>query len=203
MIPKIQSYISDLSISTIHKDRLEKLQVLIDCISEQITLQGPIWLNFICTHNSRRSQLAQIWAKTMAIHFNINIESYSGGVEVTEFNEHAVSALKRVGFSIEVSGSENPRHFVSFSHSQPPLEMFSKIYDDPFNCNEHFIAVMTCSDADSNCPVVLGAKSRISLTYNDPKIYDGTLQQDQKYDETCLKIATELYYVFSNLASNR
>jgi arsenate reductase len=203
MIPKIQSYISDLSISSIPEDRLERLQVLIDCISEQIKLQEPIRLNFICTHNSRRSQLAQIWAQTMASYFNMNIESCSGGVEVTEFNEHAVSALKRVGFSIEVSGSENPRHFVSFSHSQSPLKMFSKIYDDPFNCNENFIAVMTCSDADSNCPVVLGAKRKISLTYNDPKSYDGTLQQDLKYDETCLKIATELYYVFSNLASNR
>ncbi len=203
MISKISSFISNLSISTITDDRLEKLQILIDSISNQIKIQEPIRLNFICTHNSRRSQLAQIWAQTIASYFNWNIESYSGGVEVTEFNENAISALKRAGFFIEVNGTDNPHYFVHFSESLPPLEMYSKVYDDPFNCAENFIAVMTCSDADTNCPVILGTKKRVSLTYMDPKNFDGTEQQDQKYDETCLKIATELYYVFSKLSSEQ
>jgi arsenate reductase len=141
--------------------------------------------------------MAQIWAQTMANYFNINIECYSGGVEVTEFNENAISALRRVGFSIEANGKDNPHYYVSFSNSKPQLEMFSKIYDDPFNCTENFIAVMTCSDADSNCPFISGTKKRVSLTYTDPKNFDETKQQDHKYDETCLNIATELYYVFS------
>ena len=203
MLPKIDSYISSLSIASISEDRKEKLQVLIDCISEQIKFQETIRLNFICTHNSRRSQLAQIWAQTVASYFNINIDSFSGGVEVTEFNEHAISALKRVGFHVDVNGTDNPHYFVHFSNSNTPLEMFSKIYDDPFNCEENFIAVMTCSDADSNCPVISGAKRRISLTYMDPKNFDATYQQDQKYDEICMRIAAELYYVFSKLKGSQ
>jgi arsenate reductase len=202
MIPKIHSYISGLSKASITEERKKKLQVLIDCISNQIEFHEPIRLNFICTHNSRRSQLAQIWAQTMANYFNLNIESFSGGVEVTQFNENAISTLKRIGFSIEVNGTDNPHYFVQYTKTKPALEMFSKIYDDPFNYTENFIAVMTCSDADTNCPVISGAKKRISLTYIDPKEYDGTDLQDQKYDEISLKIATELYYVFSKFASD-
>jgi len=201
MIPKIQSFISSLTISSITEDRKVKLQVLVDSITNQIKLREPIRLNFICTHNSRRSQLAQVWAQTMASYFNLKIDSFSGGVEVTEFNEHAISAMKKAGFHIESIGTDNPHYFVRFSESQPPLEMFSKIYNDPFNCTENFIAIMTCSDADINCPVISGTNKRISLTYLDPKNFDGTIQQDHKYDETCLKIATELYFVFSKLTS--
>jgi arsenate reductase len=199
MIPRIQSYINGLTGSSIPEDRIKKLQVLIDCISDQLALKEPVHLNFICTHNSRRSQLAQVWAQVFAHRFNINIKSSSGGVEVTEFNEYAVSALKRVGFSIEFNGKENPRYQVRYSDSQPPLEMFSKLYKESSNGLKKFIAVMTCSDADSNCPMIPGVKNRISLTYTDPKIFDGTEQQDLEYDETCFRIAAELYYVFSKL----
>jgi arsenate reductase len=36
---------------------------------------------------------------------------------------------------------------------------------------------MTCSEADKNCPIVLGALDRISLPYNDPKEADGTPEE--------------------------
>ena len=199
MIPSIHSYISDLSNASIAEDRKVKLHLLIDSISDQMKARDPVRLNFICTHNSRRSQLAQIWARTISVFFNLDVESYSGGVEVTQFNKNAISALKRVGFLIETDGRNNPHSFVRYSNSHPPLEMFSKIYDDSFNSNENFIAVMTCSDADTNCPMIPGAKKRISLTYIDPKTFDGKQQQDLKYDETCFRIAAELYYVFSKL----
>mgnify|MGYP000733479600 CR=1 FL=1 len=61
-----------------------------------------IALNFICTHNSRRSHLAQIWAATAAYYYAIpNIQTFSGGTEATAFNPRAVAAMERAGFKIE------------------------------------------------------------------------------------------------------
>ena len=71
--------------------------------------------------------------------------------------------------------------------------------DHSFNPATGFTAVMTCSQADKDCPLVLGAEQRISLPYEDPKVSDGTNKQDIKYLETSTIIATELHYVFSQL----
>jgi arsenate reductase len=56
---------------------------------------------------------------------------------------------------------------------------------------------MTCSDAEENCPFIPGVELRIGTTYEDPKAYDNTLQQDTQYDTRCRQIALETLYVFS------
>jgi protein-tyrosine phosphatase/arsenate reductase len=58
---------------------------------------------------------------------------------------------------------------------------------------------MTCSDADENCPFIPGVELRIGSTYEDPKAYDGTDLQNEKYIERSLQIARECLYVFSKL----
>jgi arsenate reductase len=58
---------------------------------------------------------------------------------------------------------------------------------------------MTCSHADGNCPMITGAEKRIPITFEDPKISDGTVQQKEVYKERSLQIATELKYVFSEI----
>jgi len=50
----------------INEDRLAVLKSLIDYIQSKIDQGQEINLNFICTHNSRRSQFSQIWAQTAA-----------------------------------------------------------------------------------------------------------------------------------------
>ncbi|MGB5285031.1 MAG: hypothetical protein WBN29_11010, partial [Polyangiales bacterium] len=71
--------------------------------------------------------------------------------------------------------------------------------DDPFNPADGFAAIMTCSDADDACPVVMGAAIRAPIRYRDPKAADGTAQEVQAYDERCLQIATEMLYLFSRV----
>jgi hypothetical protein len=58
---------------------------------------------------------------------------------------------------------------------------------------------MTCNDADENCPVIYGAELRISTPYEDPKKFDNTPEQDQKYKERCRQVASELLYIFSKV----
>ena len=158
-------------------------------------------LNFICTHNSRRSHLSQIWAQAAAAHYGIDdVQCYSGGTEATAFNPRAVRAMGDVGFIIIKSDqSENPIYHVFFSNAQKPLIAFSKVYSDVYNPQDGFAAIMTCSHADENCPVVVGAATRISLPFNDPKDFDNSPQEMEKYHERVLEIGREICYAFSLL----
>lgn len=159
----------------------------------------PAKLIFICTHNSRRSHIAQVWAQTAAAYFNIqDVEAFSGGTEATAFNPRAVDALRKIGFRIDqASNGSNPHYKVKFSDEHPSFEVFSKKYDDPQNPANNFAAVMTCTHADENCPVVAGASARISLPYDDPKDFDGTSLESAKYLERSLEIGRDILYAFS------
>jgi protein-tyrosine-phosphatase len=147
--------------------------------------------------------MAQLWAQTAAARYRIGgIRTYSGGTEATEFNPRAVAALERAGFDIaKTSDESNPRYVVRYHPDGPALEAFSKVYDQPPNPQSGYAAVMTCSQADEACPVVLGAEERIAVPYDDPKESDGSGQETAVYDERCFQICTEMAYVFSLLSS--
>ncbi|WP_422355455.1 protein-tyrosine-phosphatase [Roseivirga pacifica] len=183
----------------ISAERKSILQPLINYVQTKLDSGEAVNLNFICTHNSRRSQFSQIWAQAAADYFGIPIKSLSGGVEVTAFNERAVEAIKRNGFRVSSKGQTNPVYFVFNSDDNEPLSAFSKLYDDSVNRTDKFAAVMTCSHADENCPFIPGTEKRISVTYEDPKAFDGTAEEAEKYDERSLQIASEMHYVFSNI----
>lgn len=185
----------------IPEDRKKLLKELTDFIEVKFETQGEISLNFICTHNSRRSHIAQIWGQTAASYFNVrNVNCFSGGTEATAFNPRAVKAMEEVGFNIsKIKEGDNPRYEVRFSYDAPPIISFSKKFDDPFNPHKDFVAVMTCSHADDNCPMVLGASKRVAITYDDPKDFDGTPQEAEKYAERVQEIGREMLFVFSRI----
>lgn len=180
-------------------ERKAALQPLIDYIQSKVDQGAVAHLNFICTHNSRRSQLSQVWAQTAAHYFGVPASCYSGGVEVTAFNERAVASLKRSGFRVASEGEGNPKYAVYFSETLPPIRAFSKLYDDPENAAPGFAAVMTCSEADENCPFIPGSERRIPVRYEDPKAFDGTPREALGYDERSRQIASEMFYVFSQI----
>ena len=190
-----------LDFDSISEERKEVLRTLTEYIKVKSEKDEEINLTFICTHNSRRSHMSQIWAQTAAEYYNIdNVFTYSGGTEATAFNSRAVKALKKAGFDIEKTGEDsNPVYLVNYGKGKNPLKCFSKKYSDEFNPQENFAAVMTCSDADEACPVVFGAESRFSTPFEDPKKFDDTDKEEMMYDERCKQIATELLYVFSSV----
>jgi hypothetical protein len=182
-------------------ERRAKLSELARFVRERIAAGDTARLTFICTHNSRRSHMSQIWANTAAHHFGIdNVEPFSGGTEATALNPSAVAALERAGFRIETPTDEpNPVYRVRYHESAPPMEVFSKTYDQPPNPTTGFCAVMTCSEADRSCPLVLGAAERIAIPYDDPRAFDRTDQESERYDERCRQIAREMLYLFSQV----
>lgn len=205
MFKDIELKLEELSRLSIVKERQKTLQPLVDYLVKKISSHEDVKLNFICTHNSRRSQFSQVWAKVISQKFGFDIESYSGGTETTAFNPRVVDSLKRFGFQIPAAEGENPKYKIEFSHGFTPIIGFSKRYDDTVNPTKSFAAVMTCSHADDNCPFIPGCESRIALNYEDPKAFDGTNQESEKYDERSKQIASEMIYVFNlvNEALNR
>lgn len=197
----IKSTIDILNFESISAERKIILQPLIDFIQSKVIANQDIRLNFICTHNSRRSHLSQIWAQTAAAYFNIkNVFSYSGGTEATALFPMVAQTLSKTGFQIKtISEGNNPVYSVKYNENDHPLICFSKTYDDAFNPQNEFAAILTCSSADNGCPFIAGAEKRIPITFEDPKAFDNTPQQSEKYQERSIQIATELFYVFSQI----
>lgn len=204
MFSKIQENIKVISETSISNERKVVLQSLIDFIQAKIDVNEEIFLNFVCTHNSRRSHLSQIWAQTMAFHFKIqNVFCYSGGTEATAMFPKVAETLVIQGFQIQqLSETKNPVYAVKYDENAHPIICFSKKYNDAFNPISKFTAIMTCSSADQGCPFIAGAEKRIPIQYEDPKAFDGTDLMNEKYAERSLEIASEMYYVFSQINKN-
>jgi arsenate reductase len=199
LTPTVEKLASEFD--SIAAERKDLLQQLVQFVEKKIKACQHVHLNFICTHNSRRSHLSQIWAQAAAHYYKVpNVFCYSGGTEATAFNPRAVKAMQEAGFSIAITkDGENPMYEVRFAEGVAPVIAFSKKYDDPFNHNNDFAAIMTCSHADENCPLVLGASGRVALTYNDPKEFDRTPLEAAKYSERVQEIGREILYAFSQV----
>lgn len=200
MLAKLNSTIEQVLKIPIPDNRKLILDKFKDYIQNKLEIGETPRLNFICTHNSRRSQFSQIWAQTAAAFFAIDVECFSGGVEITAFNERAVASILRCGFKVEKEGEINPKYTVYYDTKSKPIVAFSKLFDDT---PSPFAAVMTCAHADENCPFIPAAECRIPVRYDDPKAFDDTALEAEKYDERSIQIASEMFYVFRNLANKK
>ncbi len=202
VLPSLNETISSLisEFAKIPEERKNDLKLLAEYIQGKHAKGEVAQLTFICTHNSRRSHMSQIWAATAAAYYGVDkVATFSGGTEATAFNKRAIKAMQQIGFQIDNAEGNNPHYQVKFATNQPKLECFSKKYDDAFNPQSDFCAVMTCAHADETCPIVRGADDRVSLPYDDPKAFDGTPMEAEKYHERSLQIGRELFYAFSLL----
>ncbi|MCB9080493.1 MAG: protein-tyrosine-phosphatase [Lewinellaceae bacterium] len=206
ILPALKAYLQKevFEGAAITAERQEVLHTLADTITTRLASQQQVAMIFICTHNSRRSHLGQIWAAVAAAYYELpQIHTYSGGTEATAFNPRAVAALRRAGLVITNPGGENPHYQVAFAEGVDPLVAFSKHYADQSNPQHGFLAIMTCTDADEGCPVIPGAAGRFSLPYIDPKEADDTPQEEARYDERSRQIAQEMFFVFQQVKKNQ
>lgn len=197
--PTLLKTIQSFNFSSLSAQRKIVLDELIESLIERKEAQQ---LLFVCTHNSRRSQMAQVWAQLANSYFNTEWQSFSGGTEVTAFNINAINALQTLGFQITKGDqTENPQFDIQYDTFNNSLKFFSKKYTDHPNPSKNFIAIMNCSDAEANCPLVRGAEAIFALKYDDPKIFDNTTEVQQKYIETARTIGCEIFYIFKNIAA--
>ena len=189
----------------ISQERKIILQPLYEYLKNKTLNNQCIRLNFICTHNSRRSIFSQVWAQSLAHYFNLkNIFCYSGGTETTSVFPKVIEVLGHQGFETQpISQPPNTVYAIKYDAQETPVICFSKMYHHAFNPASGFAAIMTCNEAHQGCPLVSGAEARFPVNYIDPKIYDATEFQLQKYTQTSLEIAAEWFWIFNKVTSNQ
>lgn len=206
MNAKLKNYLEKLQneFELINFERKQILTEISEYIKYKIRSNSPVNLVFICTHNSRRSHIAQIMASASALYYNISgVNTYSAGTEVTEFNPRAVKALKDIGISIiQRTDPPNPIYRINFEVATLEFDAFSKNLNDVSLPKSNFLAIMVCDQANESCPIVFGSDKKIALPYEDPKNYDGTDLEEIKYKERVEDITREMLYIFKNVAKD-
>jgi hypothetical protein len=206
VLPALKPLISEVTqeFDRISMERQRALRKVALFIRSKIQAKEEPLLTFICTHNSRRSHLGQVWAQTAAVYYDVaSVRTFSGGTEATACNARTVAALKRAGFDVINSTPDlkNPVYLVRYGPSAEPLRAFSKVYSDDANPKSNFVALMTCDQADRNCPVVEGSVLRVPIPYVDPKVSDGTESETATYDERSRQIAREMFFLMNQVNS--
>ena len=195
--PLLTTIVQDKNNLILNEGRQKSLDDLVGYLLHRLSQGEKASILFVCTHNSRRSQFSQVWGQFAADHFDLAVQCFSGGTEVTACNPRTIDSLHRSGLIIErkEQGDDNPRYLVSSAENEHCVELFSKVVDDPINPTDNFAAVMTCDHADKNCPTIFGADRRIPIRYEDPKAFDNSPQEAVMYDNRSRQIATEMFYV--------
>jgi arsenate reductase len=189
-------------------ERMARLRGIAEWIRRQREQGREAHLVFICTHNSRRSQFAQVWAQVAAHKNGLNdVRAWSAGTEATAVAGPVIETLEAQGFRMDGAGDfdiEGNRiqteYLVNFDDAVSPVHLYSKTIDEPDNPAGDFAAIMVCSDADENCPFVPGAAVRFSLPFEDPKVSDGTADEAKTYFERSKEIAREMMVVMKTAA---
>ena len=204
LFDELLSYAKELeqNFDSIPEERKTKLRSLSKYLSGKWNSNQIPKATIICTHNSRRSHLGQLWLAVGADYYGLpEIETFSGGTEATAFHPNAVNAVRRAGFEVEAEDTDgsNPVYQISWKAEMDTYKAFSTRFDEAPNPTKEFAAIMVCSEADQGCPFVPGTDFRLALPFDDPKAFDGTDLQDAKYDERCKQIGTEMLFVMSNV----
>ena len=193
----------ELQFPLIPEERKTHLTKLSEYITATIAKGDTPQLIVICTHNSRRSHMGQLWLAVGADYYGLpSINTFSGGTEATAFNPRAVRACQRIGFDIRSQDESvsNPIYAIQWAIAQPQYIAFSKKYDVAPNPTEKFGAIMVCTSADEGCPIISGCDFRFSLPFDDPKAFDDTDLEATKYDERCRQIGREILYALNKVA---
>ena len=197
-----EELIQEIKAIEISDSRKEILSPLVDYLSEKLNSDESTHLNFICTHNSRRSQFAQFWSHYWAHQFGLPVDSYSGGTEVTACHPNTIQSLRSTDVQITSNDQkENPLYKIEFGDKVPNLSLYSKLHSNAIEGKDSFAALMCCAEAEKNCPFVPGTEVTIPLLYEDPKRADGTAEEEEIYNQTSLQIASELHYVFTKASA--
>ena len=207
LLPALQPYVNEVAheLDLVSAERRQVLDHIATDILGQLQAGHPAQLTFICTHNSRRSHMSQIWAQTAACYYGLDgIQAFSGGTQATACNCRTVAAMRRVGFAIEdATTGDNPIYLVRYAENRPRIRAYSKLYNADGNPKRDFIALMTCSVADQTCPVVEGAVARYPIHYADPRLCDDTPTETAAYNDRCREIAREMFYIMSKVRQSR
>jgi arsenate reductase len=110
---------------------------------------------FLCTGNSARSQMAEIFLRK---HAGDRFEVYSAGLEPKGINPYTVRVMEEIGFSLDGQDSKSLTEYMG---------------------QVHFGYLITvCADAEEKCPSVFpGMGQRLHWGFEDPAIFVGSEEE--------------------------
>lgn len=199
LFPALETTINSFQEVSVSKERMVIIRKIAQSLIDLMAKGETPNLMFVCTHNSRRSQLAEAWSHAFAFKYNLSSISCSGGTEATSFVENAVKALQTIGFQLE--GNEAMR-LLRVGEKSSPTKMYSKTWDNALNPQKNLVAIMVCSDAEENCPFIPGAVARIALPFEDPKRFDGTENVQEAYKQAALLIGSEIHTLYTLITNS-
>src|SRR5215470_8456282 len=133
LLPALRPYVKEVAgeVGTISSERKEVLNTIANDVAARLEAGKPADMTFICTHNSRRSHMSQIWAATAAYYYGLdNVHTFSGGTQATACNCRTVAAMRRVGFDIQdATTGDNPVYLVRYATDRPVIRAYSKLYN--------------------------------------------------------------------------
>lgn len=183
----------------ISEERKALLLTAAEAIYNHYKEKGILQMVFVCTHNSRRSQLSEVLALLAAQQYNLSVSTFSAGTEATAVHENTMLALKEVGVSYSTIQQENQVAYSLTGKEMAEKTLFSKTLTHESLPTSDFFAFMTCDQAAENCPFVPGAVKRIPLTYKDPKVSDNTPEALATYGKTATQILSEMMFIFAQI----
>lgn len=203
LLPALRPYVNEVAndLDAVPAERKRVLGEIASTVSARLKNGADANLTFICTHNSRRSHMSQIWAQTAAYYYGLNkVHTFSGGTQATACNCRTVTAMRKAGFDItDATTGDNPIYLVRYAEDRPVIRAYSKLYNADDNPKRDFIALMTCSAADKSCPIVEGAMARYAIHYVDPRLCDDTPTETTAYNERCREIAREMFFIMAEV----
>ena len=206
LLPKIRSYLDRLSSQAFAADssRGEAIDTLAKWVAGRIAAAGSAEVIVVCTGNSRRSMLGAAMGNAAASYLETPVRFSSGGTAPSAMNIRTIEALREAGFEIEpnrqtapagAGGELNPVYGVSWTvvgertAAEGDVLEFSKKFSDAANPQRDFAAIMVCSEASEECPIVPGAALSVSMPFEDPKSHDGLASETMAYAERRDEIA--------------
>ena len=197
LYPRLNATLHEVleSIPAPDQTRIEKLSKIAEWLSSDDSNRDVI---FVCTHNSRRSHMAQYWATAAAEFYDIEgIKTHSAGTESTALHPHTVEALAECGFEISSpdNTASNPIYDIRISGMYKGQPGFSKTLTHESLPTSNFCAVMVCDEAAEACPIVPGASLRVPLSFKDPKESDKTPKRRSVYLKRSKEIGREMMWI--------
>tara|TARA_B100001079_G_scaffold142196_1_gene121790 strand:+ start:344 stop:916 length:573 start_codon:yes stop_codon:yes gene_type:complete len=189
MNEEFKDFFSKINQYNPEKDKKNYLDDVVSKIEKILPITNNIV--FLCTHNSRRSQLCQVWGSILSKIYNIDLKFNSAGTEKTEVHKTIFYCFSNVGIEIKDS---------KIFYGDLSLSLHSKVLEEIQS--DKFISIMTCSDAEKSCPSDSRSIRNISMIYQDPKIFDDTEKEREEYSKTSKLIAEELNYIIKNLVNS-
>lgn len=188
---------------TILKERKEVLLKIAEVIAAGCLKKDTININFIGENNAIISQICQVWAFLASKNFELNINSFSGGIEVTSFHRNTIKILQKSGFHFQLDNfsHQNPKYCISYNNEKVTILVFSKHYDNAIN-KEPFIPITTCEKSFNEFTTNTSFTNKCHLPYLDLKTIEGSVNKNEKLAAINEQITCEMYFLFSTLKNS-